>query len=156
MARFNKIYLGPVVEPLPQVRELKAAAALKPGRLVVVTGGEFALAGADTNAKVRIVQDNYLQMKGVDDDWASGSTAIGMELLDGRVYAARIANGVNVSLDTPLKLGANGTLAVATPGTDRVVAFSDEVYNNGTGSEQLIKIRVAGIPGPTGAQGDPG
>lgn len=154
MARYNKIYLGPVDKALPQVRELLASAALKPGRLVVVTAGKFALSDASTNAKVRIVQDNYLQMKTVDDDWASDSTAIAMELQDGHIYAARIANGVNVTaLDTPLTFAANGTLAVGVPGTDIIVAFADEVYNNNTGSEQLIKIRVAGIPGP---QGEPG
>lgn len=157
MARFNKIFLGPVDKPLPQVRELLASAALLPGRLVEITTGKFALADGDTLGKVWIVQDNYLQLKTVDDNWASDNTAIGMELQDSRIYAARIANGVNITaIGTPLKLAANGTLDVGVAGTDYIVAYSDEVYNNNTGAEQLVKIRVAGTPGPTGPEGPSG
>jgi len=157
MARYNKIFLGPVEKNKPQVREAIAAAALKPGRFVVDSSGEFALAGADTAGKVWLVQDNYLALEGVDDDWAADDTAIGIELEDGHLYAARIANGVNVTAKgAGLKLAANGTLAVATPGTDRIVAFAEEVFNNNTGSEQLIRIRVAGVPGPQGPQGEQG
>lgn len=144
MARYNKIYLGPVDKTLPQVRELLASAALLPGRLVVITTGKWALAGASTVGKVWIVQDNYLQLKGVDDTWAQDNSAIGMELLDDRLYAARIANGVNVSaIGTPLTPAANGTLGIAST-SDLIVAYSEEVYNNDTGSEQLIRVRAAG------------
>lgn len=144
MARYNKIFLGPVEKNKPQVRELLAAAALKPGRLAVISSGKFALAGASTVGKVWLIQDNYLAMKGVDDDWAQDSTAIGIEMQDDELYAARIANGVNVSaIGTALTPGANGTLAIAST-SDLVVAYSEEVYNNNSGSEQLIRIRPAG------------
>jgi hypothetical protein len=145
MARFNKILLGPVQKTLPQVRELIAAAALLPGRLVVITSGKFALAAATTVGKVWIVQDNYLQLKSVDTAWPVDETAIGMELLPDCLYAARIANGVNITaIGTALTLGATGTLAIAST-SDLVVAYSDEVYNNNSGSEQLIRIRPAGL-----------
>lgn len=144
MARYNKIFLGPVEKTKPQVKELLAAAALKPGRIVVITSGKFALAAATTVGKVWLVQDNYLAMKGVDTDWAQDSTAIGIEMQDDHLYAARIANGVNITaVGTPLTPGATGTLAVAAL-SDLVVAYSDEVYNNNSGSEQLIRIRPAG------------
>lgn len=144
MARFNKIFLGPVTNVKPDVRELLASAALKPGRLVVITTGKWALAAATTIGKVWLVQDNYLAMKGVDDDWVQDSTAIGIEMEDDSLYAARIANGVNITaIGTALTPGANGTLAIAAL-SDLVVAYSDEVYNNNTGSEQLIRIRAAG------------
>ena len=52
MARYNKIFLGPVEKTKPQVKELLAAAALKPGRLAVISSGKFALAGATTVGKV--------------------------------------------------------------------------------------------------------
>jgi hypothetical protein len=144
MARYNKIFLGPVEKTKPQVKELLAAAALKPGRIVVITAGKFALAAATTIGKVWLVQDNYLAMKSVDTDWAQDSTAIGIEMQDDHLYAARIATGVNVTaIGTPLTPGANGTLAIAAL-SDLVVAYSDEVYNNNTGSEQLIRIRPAG------------
>lgn len=144
MARFNKIFLGPFEKVKPQVKELPAAAALKPGRLAVITAGEFALAGAATVGKVWLVQDNYLQMKTTDDDWETGDTAIGIELDDQCLYAARVANGVNITaVGTPLTPGANGTLAIAAL-SDLVVAYSDEAFNNNTGEEQLIRIRPAG------------
>lgn len=144
MARFNKIFLGPVQKTLPQVKELLAAAALKPGRIAVITSGKFALAAATTVGKVWLIQDNYLAMKGVDTDWAQDSTAIGLEMEDDCLYAARIANGVNITaVGTPLTPGATGTLAIAAL-SDLVVAYSDEVYNNNSGSEQLIRIRPAG------------
>ena len=144
MARFNKIFRGPVDKSKPQVRELLASVALLPGRLAVISSGKFALAGATTIGKVWLIQDNYLQLKGVDDAWAQDNTAIGIELEDDSLYAARIANGVNITaVGTPLTPAANGTLGIAST-SDLVVAYSDEVYNNNTGSEQLLAIRGAG------------
>jgi len=144
MARYNKIFLGPVEKTKPQVKELLAAAALKPGRIAVISSGKFALAAATTIGKIWLIQDNYLAMKSVDDDWAQDSTAIGIEMEDDHLYAARIANSVNITaVGTPLTPGANGTLAIAST-SDLIVAYSDEVYNNNTGSEQLIRIRPAG------------
>lgn len=141
MARYNKIFLGPVEKNKPQVQELIAAASTKPGCLVVVTSGEFALAGAATVGKVWIAQDNYLAMKGVDDAWDADSTMIGMELLPEMIYAGRIANGVNIAaVGTALTPAANGLLAIASTG-DKVVGYSEEAYNNTSGAEQLIRFR---------------
>jgi hypothetical protein len=144
-ARFNKIWLGPAEKVKPQVKELLAGVALLPGRLVVISAGAWALAGAATIGKVWIVQDDYLVMKGVDDNIPIGDTAIGMELFPESLYAARIANGVNITaIGTALTPGANGTLAIAAL-SDLVVAYSEEVYNNNTGSEQLLKVRPSGL-----------
>ncbi len=144
MARFNKIFRGPVEKSKPQVRELLASVALLPGRIAIITSGKFALAAATTIGKVWLIQDNYLQLKGVDDTWAVDNTAIGIELEDDSMYAARIANGVNITaVGVALTPGATGTLAIASTG-DLIVAYSDEVYNNNSGSEQLLAIRGAG------------
>lgn len=144
MARFNKIFLGPVTQVKPDVRELIASVALKPGRLAVITSGKWALAGATTVGKVWLVQDNYLQLKGVDDDWAADNSAVAIDMVDNQIYAARIATGVNISaIGTALTPAANGTLGIASTG-DLIVAYSEEVYNNDSGSEQLLKIRPAG------------
>lgn len=144
MARFNKIFLGPTDKNFPQVREALANVALKPGRLVVMSSGQFALAGAATVGQVLLVQDNYLAMKDVDTDWAAASTAVAIELDDQCLYAARIANGVNVTAKgTALTPGATGTLAIASTG-DLIVAYSAEIYNNNSGSEQLLMVRPAG------------
>lgn len=144
MARYNKIFLGPVTQVKPDVRELIGDVALKPGRLVVISTGKWALAGASTIGKVWLVQDNYLALKGVDDDWLDEDRVIAIEMQDSELYAARIANGVNITaIGTALTPGANGTLAIASTG-DLIVAYSEEVYNNNSGSEQLLKVRAAG------------
>jgi len=144
MARYNKILLGPGKKNSPQVKELLANVALKPGRLAIITSGKFALAGATTIGKVWLIQDNYLALKTVDDDWSADSVAIGIEMEDDCLYAARIANGVNVTaIGTALTPAANGTLGIAST-NDLVVAYSDEVYNNNSGSEQLLRVRPAG------------
>ena len=144
MARYNKIFLGPVDDNKPQVKELLGDVALKPGRLVVVSSGKWALAAANTVGKVWLVQDNYLAMKGVDDDWLDEDRVVALEMSGDNVLAARIANGVNITaIGTPLTPGATGTLAIAST-SDLIVAYSDEVYNNNSGSEQLLKIRPAG------------
>jgi hypothetical protein len=142
MARFNKIFIGPVEKAKPQVRERKSAVALKPGRLVVESSGAWALAGATTKGRVHIVQDNYLAAKGVDDDWTIGDTVIGITPMDDELYAVRVPTGVNVTLDVELSPGANGEVKLAAT-TEMVVFHAAEAYNNTSGSSQLIRVRAA-------------
>ena len=114
---------------------------LTPGNLLVITSGKFDNAGASAVGKVWICQDNYLAQKGVDTDYASGDTCIGMELLPDQLYAGRIANGVNISaIGTALTPAAGGLLAIAST-SDKVIGYAEEVYNNTSGSEQLIRFR---------------
>lgn len=143
MARFNKIFAGPVTQVTPQVRELPAADGnIKPGHLIVVSSGKFTRAGATTIGKVWIAQDNYLALKGVDDAYAADDVVIGMEPLDEQFFNVRVATGNNLSIGTPLTPAANGALAIAST-SDLVVAYSEEAYNNNTGSEQLVRVRPA-------------
>lgn len=143
MARSNKIYAGPVTQVTPQVREAPAAAAVTPGQLIVLSSGEFTPAAATTVGKVWVAQDNYLAGKGVDDAYAEGDVVIGMELLDEQFFNVRVATGVNISaVGTPLTPGASGTLAIAST-SDLVVAYSEEIYNNTSGSTQLVRVRAA-------------
>lgn len=153
MGRYSKIILGPARKNDPQVLEFEASAAIKPGCLVVITAGKFALAGAATVGKVWLAQENYLAMKGVDDSYAApvagppaipGDRVIGIEMQDDVMYAARIATGVNITAaGTALTPAANGMLGIAST-SDLVVAYADEVFNNNTGTDQLIRIRPAG------------
>lgn len=166
MARYSRIHLGPARKNDPQVHEAEAGAssAIKPGTFIVLSSGRFVNAGADTVGKLWLAQENYLAMKGVDTAYKAyvsasdrGDTVLGLEMQDDTHYAAVIATGTNITaVGTPLKLASGGKLAIATPGTDNIVAFSDEVFNNNTGSDQLIRIRVSGIPGATGPQGEAG
>lgn len=163
MARYSRIHLGPARKKDPQVHEAEAGAVIVPGSFIVMSSGRFVLAGALTVGKVWLAQENYLAMKGVSTAYAAyaagppvvrGDTILGLELQDDTHYAAIIATGTNVTaVGTPLKLAASGKLTIATPGTDNIVAFADEVFNNNSGSDQLIRIRVSGIPGAQGAAG---
>lgn len=142
MPRYNKIFAGPFTEATPQARELLAAAAIKPGRLVVISSGKFALAGATTIGKVWVAQDNYLAQKGVDDDWAQDSSMVALELLDEQFFNVRVATGNNVAIGSALTPAANGELAIAST-SDLVVAYAEEAYNNTSGSGQLVRVRPA-------------
>ncbi len=159
MARFNKIFLGPVEETLPQVRELVASEDMLPGTFVVITGGEWALADADTVAKVWLVQDDYFVGTGVDVPIPAGDTAIGMELLVKNIFAARVADGAAILQGDPLTPQADGTVDVAVSG-NFIVAYAEESYTNSTGSDQLIKVRppltsYLSVPVPPVAAFDP-
>lgn len=144
MARYSNIILGPARKADPQVKELAAAAETLPGSLVVISAGKFALADAATVGKVWLAQENYLALRGVDTAYAVDDTVLGLEMEADVLYAARIADGVNVAaVGTPLTPGAGGTLAIAGL-SDLIVAYADEVFNNNTGASQLLKVRPAG------------
>lgn len=152
MARYSRIHLGPARRNDPQLREAEAGAAITPGCLIVLSSGRFVLAAATTVGKVWLAQENYLAQKGVDIAYKAyaagppevrGDTVLGLEMEDDTHYAARVANGVNITaVGTPLTPGANGTLAIAST-SDLVVAYSDEIYNNNSGSTQLVRVRPA-------------
>lgn len=142
MPRFNKIYAGPVTEVLPQVQERILNGAYLPGTALVVSSGNFAQAGANSGDKLYILQDNYLALKGVDDAWPSGDRGIGMEMLDEQFFNVRVPTGVNVAQDAELTTNASGKFVLATSGQN-VVAVAEEAFNNNTGSDQLVRVRVA-------------
>jgi hypothetical protein len=143
-SRYNKIFLGPVEIVHPQVREFVASQDVLPGCFVVLSGGQWALAGASTVGKVWIVQDDYFQLKSVEEAILAGSSAVGMELLVESIYAARVPTGVNIHEGNALTPGANGKVAIAGV-SDLIVAYAEESYNNNTGVDQLIKVRPAGL-----------
>ena len=142
MARFNKIYAGPVTQPTPQVQERVTSGAYLPGTAVVITAGAFVQAGANSGDKLYLLQDNYLALKGVDDAWPSGDRAIGMELLDEQFFNVRVPTGTNVAQDAELTTNASGKFVLATTGQN-VVVVAEEAFNNNTGSDQLVRARVA-------------
>lgn len=142
MPRYNKIYAGPVPNVLPQVREAEASVDLLPGTFAVITSGKLAQAAASATGTVLVVQDNYLQLKGVNDAWKAGERAIGIELIDDQLLNVRVPTATNVTLNAPLTIGANGKAALAAAG-DRVVGYAAEAFNNTSGADQLIHMRPA-------------
>lgn len=142
MPRFNKIYAGPVTEVTPQVQERICAATVLPGIALVESGSAFAVAGANALDKLYIAQDNYLALKGTDDAWPAGDTVIGMEALDEQFFNVRVPTGVNVARGAKLTTNATGKFVLATTGQN-VAVVAEEAFNNNTGSDQLVRARVA-------------
>lgn len=142
MPRYNKVYAGPVSEPLPQVQERILSGAYLPGTAVVETGNNFAQAGANSGEKLYILQDNYLAMKGVDDAWLSGDRGVAMEVLDEQFFNVRVPTGVNILRGSKLTTNATGRFVLATAGQN-IAMVAEEAFNNTTGSDQLVRARVA-------------
>ncbi|MET3648039.1 hypothetical protein [Phyllobacterium ifriqiyense] len=142
MARYNKIFAGPFTEATPQVQERICAAAVLPGTALIESGANFAQAGANSNLKIYIAQDNYLTLKGVDEAWAAGDRVIGMEMLDEQFFNVRVPTAVNVARGAALTTNAAGKFILAVTG-NRIIAFAEEAYNNTSGSDQLVRARAA-------------
>lgn len=142
MARFNKIYAGPVTEVTLQVQERICAAAILPGTALVESGASFAQAGANSGEKLYIAQDNYLALKGTDDAWPAGDTVIGMEALDEQFFNVRVPTAVNVARGAKLTTNATGRFVLATTGQN-VAVVAEEAFNNTSGSDQLVRVRIA-------------
>lgn len=142
MARFNKIFAGPVTEVLPQVQERILNGAYLPGTALVEAGANFGQAGANSGDKLYILQDNYLAMKGVDDAYLSGDRGPGLELLDEQFFNVRVPTGVNVARGAELTTNATGRFVLATSGQN-IAVVAEEAFNNNTGSDQLVRVRKA-------------
>lgn len=143
MARYNKIYAGPFTEATPQVQEAILNGAYLPGTAVKLSSGNFAPPSGQTdNSKLFILQDNYLALKAVDAAWTSGDRGIGMEMLDEQFFNVLVPTGNNLAKGAALTVNSAGKFLPPTTG-GRVVAYTEEAYNNNTGSDQLVRVRAA-------------
>lgn len=142
MARFNKIARGPVDKNKPQVREAICTAAVLPGTALIISGANFAQAGANVAGLFYLAQDNYLAQKGVDDAWPANDRIVGLHCEDDWVYAVRVPTGQNLVAGDNLTTSAAGKFVKATTG-QRTCFFALETYNNNTGADQLVNCRVA-------------
>lgn len=142
MARFNKIFAGPVDENKPQVQERICAATILPGTALIESGANFAQAGANSAVKIYIAQDNYLALKDVDTAWLANDRIIGMEPNDEMFFNVRVPTGVNVARGAELTTNASGKFVLATTGQN-VKMIAEEAYNNASGADQLVRARKA-------------
>ena len=138
MARFNKVYAGPVTEVRPQVDEVIATASILPGCLITQAG---ALAVAATATEVLIAQEDYLTGKDADTAYDVGDLVVGMKMLPSQFFNARVAATVAVTKGAALAIGASGLLVLATAGA-RVVAFAEETVTVGATAD-LVRVRPA-------------
>lgn len=152
MARYNKIYAGPVQENLPQVVEKLTSAAILPGTIVADDGnGEWEPHGtAGGRGAYYVLQDNYLAMSGTATAVPDGDVGIGIIPMDEQLYRALVVTGSDVTEGDPLSSNGSGVLRIAgaTSG-DEVLFFAAETYNNNTGSSQLILVRKGAGAMPT-------
>ena len=142
MARYNRIFAGPVDYNKPQVQERICTAALLPGTAVVESGSNFAQAGANSAVKIYIVEDNYLALKGVDDATLANDRVVGIEIVDEQFYNVRVPTGVNVARGSELTTTSVGKFTLATTGQN-VKMIAEEAYNNTSGADQLVRARKA-------------
>ncbi len=142
MARYNVILAGPADKNKPQVREAICAAAVLPGTALVISGANFAQAGANALAAFYLAQDNYLALKGVDDAWPAGDRVIGIHPQDDELYNVRVPTGQNLVAGDNLTTSAAGKFVKATTG-QRILFYALETYNNNTGADQLVRARLA-------------
>lgn len=144
MARvgFNVILAGPADKNKPQVREAICTAAILPGTALVISGANFAQAGANVLGQFYLAQDNYLAMKGVDDAWLANDRILGLHPEDDALYNVRVPTGQNLVAGDNLTTSAAGKFVKATTG-QRTLFYCLETYNNNTGADQLVRARVA-------------
>ena len=149
MARLNKIYQGPAQDATPQTINAITAAAIAPGSVVFRNASgqmaAFATANGGEDIQLFIAQEAYTQGLNVDDDIPSGDTGTALRLEDDKMYAVLLLTGTNITAKgTPLAQSTTaGVLDIGTPGTDHIIAYAEEIYNNNTGSSQLVLVRPA-------------
>lgn len=141
MARYNRIYAGPVSETLPQVVEKLAAADITPGSVAQISTDDEIVAHGTAGGRGAyfVVQEDYLTLSSVDTDIAEGSIAIGMRPLDEQFFNVRVAAGTYVQ-GAELASAGDGTLVAATSG-DEVLFYSEE--STTLDDPDLLRARVA-------------
>lgn len=145
MARYGKIFRGDVRKVSPYVEEAPTSAALAPGSIVELdSSGEWALHGAaGTGGELYVLSEDYLGQKNADVDILDGDVGVGFRPLPPYIFAALVATGNDITArDTALASAGNGVLRIA-QASDIVLFYAQEVYNNNTGSSQLVRVRPA-------------
>lgn len=65
-----------------------------------------------------------------------------MEALDEQFFNVRVPTAVNVARGAKLTTNATGKFVLATTGQN-VAVVAEEAFNNTSGSDQLVRVRIA-------------
>lgn len=133
----NLVYVGPA-ESHPDVFEAPASAAIDPRTVMVLTGGEFAKAGADQAGVVYFADANVLGE--VTDAYAKDETVQGFRPKAGEYYTLTLAAGQTIARDAALTTDASGNLVALASG-DNVIAYADEAVTT-TSSAGAIRVYI--------------
>lgn len=135
----NLVYIGPA-EQHPDVTEALASAVIAPRIVMVLTSGQFALAGAAAVSPVYIADRNVLGE--LTDSYAIGDTVQGFRPKSGEYYALTLAASQTIVKDGPLKTDATGKL-VAQGGTGNILCYADQAVTTGSGVTAEIRVYFA-------------
>lgn len=133
----NTVYIGPA-ECHPDVSELLASEAITPGSVMVVTSGEFALAGADQGGVTYFALENILEE--VTDAYAIGDTVQGGRPKSGEYYELTLAASQTIVKDAALTTNASGNLVELGAGSN-TVCYADEAVTT-TGATGKIRVYI--------------
>ena len=133
----NTVYIGPA-ESHPDVTELLASEAITPGSVMVVTSGEFALAGADQGGVTYFALENILEE--VTDAYAIDDTVQGGRPKSGEYYELTLAASQTIAKDAALTTNASGNLVALGAGSN-TVCYADEAVTT-TGAAGKIRVYI--------------
>lgn len=139
----RKIFRGSYQDIDPQQKELRASAAgFRPGQLLVDNGGEFALAAA--GAAAVYVANAPMHGDPLTYVYADDESVNAYIPHSGQFYLVR-ATAATYASDTPLAVGANGTVVAAGTGA-AVIGYAytnDGSAQVATAGQPFIDMRIA-------------
>ena len=133
----NLVYIGPACDK-PDVFEAPASEAITPREVLVLSSGEFAIAGADQSGVVYFAGCDILEE--VTDAYAVGATVQGFRPKSGEYYELTLAASQTIAKDAALTTDASGHLVALGAGTN-VIAYADEAVTT-TGSTASIRVYI--------------
>lgn len=133
----NTVYIGPA-ECHPDVSEYPASEVITPREVLVVTSGEFAIAGADQAGVVYFALEDILEE--VTDTYAVGATVQGARPKSGEYYELTLAASQTIAKDAALTTDASGHLVALGAGSN-TIAYADEAVTT-TGATGSIRVYV--------------
>lgn len=133
----NLVYIAPACDK-PDVFEAPASVAISPRQVMVLTAGQFALAGANQSGVLYFAGNDILEE--VTDAYAVGATVQGFRPKSGEYYELQLAAAQTIAKGAALTTDASGNLVALGAGTN-VVAYADEAVTT-TGSVGSIRVYI--------------
>ncbi|WP_322997947.1 Ig-like domain-containing protein [Castellaniella sp.] len=118
----------------------KTGLAIKPGVFAIISGDEFIKAPSGSLGRVYIVNPAYHQGQTIDDEIASGDSAVADYVESGREFACRVAAG-SYSKDQPMTIGSGG---VAEGGNTNIIGFCQDDVT--LAAEGFVRVRITAAP----------